>query len=771
MQHLDKLIQRILNPTRVANEDAFDTVKEYWDDVTNGYWNDVDEELADELGVTPVALAELLEVHRHTFTYANVGGNSSVRGYDHGEDWLVVMFSDGSRYLYTLKSTSRESLDYMRQLAHSGKGLNSYLTRLVGTNYAGKNIKGNILIKPGMEQFNPIGFKRLKLIEAFRNTMEHQVSNELFKHDTLNKYKVQLEQAGRDGLDQTACQIMTVGLETMGYGKRVSNESYDSPVSETNQLSEAINSALTGSTEGFWDTIKDFFAGRPTRAEMRGSDSNLIRSLKSTILDPIWLDRQTFSEGDVEFYGLQSFNGDYRRASRDVIAGLDRTASHNQREAAKLTHILKPAIKLLRSYQYDHIPNESIQAAIDMLNPYRLANIQIKFMEPVLMNDDMVDTTLPALDKNSVMVYAKELVQLRSALDQFIGIVTFKSMIPNVTNVSRLDHMHDEAKKAMMKRLINALSNARTYLGQIYQRSTEKHSAWVNVENLADTYISYIAKSMSNITLKQTIRHHYNTSHEAFSNESILDSIKKFFTPGKDKEIYQKANGGFLYQLRTELEKKYANASWVRTKGTVTEPIEINGVNFVGPKGNQVVDAYIKQSLELRKPHKEALEKLFDLADSVISAVGSGKINNQEVYTSLSNAMKEAKRYKQERPTLPSDKPVAGKVKPLNEAGVVDEAKRIMAVFDALNADTTFVDRWNKTIRIGGEWQKWKYVNTDGKAMIDKFDNKDIGRKFQDRWESFIEYVYDNMRVGVEAHGIKDYIVAGFMHMEKSIKD
>lgn len=178
MTNLEYLIKRIISRSQPSTEDVFDTVKEYWDDVTKGYWNDVDDDLAEELGVTPVALQELLEVDRHTFHYANIGGNSSVRGYDHGEDWIVVEFSDGTRYLYTTKSTTPESIGYMKQLAFDGKGLNSYIMRLQRMNYAGRNVRGEILIRPGMESYNPDGYKRLKLIEAFSNTMTTQVSNE-----------------------------------------------------------------------------------------------------------------------------------------------------------------------------------------------------------------------------------------------------------------------------------------------------------------------------------------------------------------------------------------------------------------------------------------------------------------------------------------------------------------------------------------------------------------------------------------------------------------
>lgn len=187
MNHLERLIHRIVNPVKVSKEDAWDTVKGYWDDVVGTYWADVDEDLAEEIGVTPTALSELLEVHRHTFNYANIGGNSSVRGYDHGEDWFVVMFSDGSRYLYTLKSTTREALDWMRKYAQEGKGLNSYLMRLQRENYAGRNYKGTITIKPGMEHYNPEGYNRLLLLQSLRNTMSNNIISNEGIWDTLTR--------------------------------------------------------------------------------------------------------------------------------------------------------------------------------------------------------------------------------------------------------------------------------------------------------------------------------------------------------------------------------------------------------------------------------------------------------------------------------------------------------------------------------------------------------------------------------------------------------
>lgn len=295
MDSLKRLIDRLTCPRGISNEDAFDTVKQYWEDVTSGYWQDTDEELADELGVTPTALAELLEVHRHTFDYANVGGNSSVRGYDHGEDWLVVMFSDGSRYLYTLKSTDQQTLDYMRRLAMAGKGLNSYITRIVGPNYAGRNYKGTITIKPGMEQYNPEGYRRLLLIQAFRNTMTIKIATP--NQVTLEKYKEQITTAGADGLDPVARGIMTVGLESMGYTTKVSTESIDDqPVNATQALEDVVDGALShvsklqASNEGIWGAIRYLFGGNyEDLPKINAAYDEAVDAVKSTYGNPEWV--------------------------------------------------------------------------------------------------------------------------------------------------------------------------------------------------------------------------------------------------------------------------------------------------------------------------------------------------------------------------------------------------------------------------------------------------------------------------------------------------
>lgn len=68
--------------------------------------------------------------------YANLGGDSSVVGYEIGSDFIKVQFSDGSIYVYTYASAGASNIEHMKRLARSGQGLNSFINRVVRKAYA-----------------------------------------------------------------------------------------------------------------------------------------------------------------------------------------------------------------------------------------------------------------------------------------------------------------------------------------------------------------------------------------------------------------------------------------------------------------------------------------------------------------------------------------------------------------------------------------------------------------------------------------------------------
>ena len=70
--------------------------------------------------------------------YANLGGDSGVVGYEIGNDFIRVQFSDGSIYLYTYASAGANNIEQMRKLARNGQGLNAFINKNVRKAYARK---------------------------------------------------------------------------------------------------------------------------------------------------------------------------------------------------------------------------------------------------------------------------------------------------------------------------------------------------------------------------------------------------------------------------------------------------------------------------------------------------------------------------------------------------------------------------------------------------------------------------------------------------------
>ncbi|MBN2414063.1 hypothetical protein JXQ31_20480 [candidate division KSB1 bacterium] len=70
--------------------------------------------------------------------YKNLDGNSGIEAYEEGTDFIRVQFLDGSIYLYTYDSTGSQNIEHMKQLARSGRGLNSFINRSVRKAYARK---------------------------------------------------------------------------------------------------------------------------------------------------------------------------------------------------------------------------------------------------------------------------------------------------------------------------------------------------------------------------------------------------------------------------------------------------------------------------------------------------------------------------------------------------------------------------------------------------------------------------------------------------------
>ena len=70
--------------------------------------------------------------------YANLGGDSGVSAYEIGPTSIKVRFTTGATYLYNHAAPGKAAVDGMKALAQAGRGLNAYITRHVGKNFASK---------------------------------------------------------------------------------------------------------------------------------------------------------------------------------------------------------------------------------------------------------------------------------------------------------------------------------------------------------------------------------------------------------------------------------------------------------------------------------------------------------------------------------------------------------------------------------------------------------------------------------------------------------
>lgn len=70
--------------------------------------------------------------------YKNRGGNSGVRYYEIGEDFIIVYFSDNSSYLYNYAKTGSMNVEKMKRFAIQGQGLNSFINTTVKHKFASK---------------------------------------------------------------------------------------------------------------------------------------------------------------------------------------------------------------------------------------------------------------------------------------------------------------------------------------------------------------------------------------------------------------------------------------------------------------------------------------------------------------------------------------------------------------------------------------------------------------------------------------------------------
>jgi hypothetical protein len=71
--------------------------------------------------------------------YRNLSGNSGVKAYEIGSDYIRVQFSGGTVYTYTYASAGSHNIETMKMLAIGGQGLGTFINRNVRGRYTAKS--------------------------------------------------------------------------------------------------------------------------------------------------------------------------------------------------------------------------------------------------------------------------------------------------------------------------------------------------------------------------------------------------------------------------------------------------------------------------------------------------------------------------------------------------------------------------------------------------------------------------------------------------------
>jgi len=70
--------------------------------------------------------------------YRNLSGASGVTAYEIDENYIDVEFVDGHAYRYDYAVTGRSNVEKLKSLALSGRGLSTYISRVVRNAYAAR---------------------------------------------------------------------------------------------------------------------------------------------------------------------------------------------------------------------------------------------------------------------------------------------------------------------------------------------------------------------------------------------------------------------------------------------------------------------------------------------------------------------------------------------------------------------------------------------------------------------------------------------------------
>jgi hypothetical protein len=745
MNSLDLLIRRIKDRMTVSNEDAVDVVKQYWDeavDTVKGYWGDVDEAIVEETGVPPASITQLLDDHRQAHSYANTGGNSGVDSYDLGDDWILVKFTTGSRYLYTIKSTTREQLDEMKRYANDGKGLNSYIMRVQKTNYAGRNVKGEIFIKPGMEHYSRHAVKRIELLEAYRNTMVAQISNESLM-DTMRKAFGFSNKGNDHGFRKS-------NLNNNAYAFAQVRDSLASPswLAKQTYLKGPINGT---------DIIEMLPPGNPDILRLLGQGgaylkdfANWVNTVDAYLAEVTPIMQTVFKAGPTD-EALATFSENLAKLTKPVFLN---TAKYGGGTVKEINALSEAEVKA---------GGKELFHQLKVLKEFYLRDgVNIKWKSFKGYN-------VPSAFHNN---------EKWMKLFQSSNVIPWKILLNNAEyNKAREEYFDmiiaaavwmDRSIKGDMLIAKENYFSGRTNMNDKTLTTYRSQIEQAGIDGLDPVARQFMTVGLEAITPIESVAiETFGESELVPSTEDLLGAIKKFFTKGKDTEIYDTVGKGFLHNLVHEV-KKYTDINWVKTHGqSDVKKVSIQGANLIA-EYDKVVPEFIKACQANRVEHHKVAEQAFNNMEAVMNMIQRKSLDNSANVEKAITIMKATRQLKEPKVEVPKVKVESGEVNTLTPEQIVEEAKKLYELFNVLGADLTFVKRWNSTFINTHAWMDWKYV---GKSNYGELYDQVKDPKFTELYQKAMEHVYNMHRVGVEFHQLQPYIMAVFQLIEKSVKD
>lgn len=198
----------------------------------------------------------------------------------------------------------------------------------------------------------------------------------------------------------------------------------DEQAHHNNDGQVSIENYLMVSEEGFLQSVGDIFRnirhGRPPKLTDAKGEPHLRRAdLEKTYLNPAWLAKRRFVEGEVKVnVAGKNFIGDYNKEMRKLADAWQVTCSANQQLGKQYYEKVKPAFEFVSAFKYRDY---------DLLTKFT-ESLDLKYTKPAFVGlDDSWDiskegATLPALTKESVEKLVKTLVNLCNSLFETHGL-------------------------------------------------------------------------------------------------------------------------------------------------------------------------------------------------------------------------------------------------------------------------------------------------------------------------------------------------------------